>query len=328
MPGFTTHYIIGMKSLSDMTPGPFQESLKRHRFLYQLGLQGPDIFFYNLPLARHRNHRNIGVFMHEAHIERFFRYALLATGQLPPGPQREQAAAWLSGYICHYAGDHIIHPYVYARIGYGPKLKGSAKSLTQSLHCQLENDIDAILLYRYKQKKPSEFNQAASILLTPSEKRFLSVFLSQVITEAYYPDISDRGFAVTPGVILRSIWATQFGCRTLSDPEDRKRRKISRIETMLRRHPVVSNKLVTDNIQDMKWALNSDHEPWANPWDRSLISKQSFSELFQITLEKCHDCFYEFSRLMEQEAAWTEEDIAPLLLKLGNFSLHSGLPVG
>ena len=328
MPGFTTHYIIGMKTLSDFTPGNFRDILLRHRFIYQLGLQGPDIFFYNFPLARHRKHRNIGVFMHEAHIERFFRCLLLHISALDDIVMREEAIAYAAGYIGHYVGDSEIHPYVYARIGHNPKIKGSAKSLTQSLHCQLENDIDAILLERYKNKKPSEFNQSATILLMPSERRFLSRFLSEVINEAYYPARYDRSFFISPSVVARSILATQIGCRTLSDPRESKKRKINRIEVLLHRNPVVSNKLVTDSVSDMKWALNSDHEPWANPWDRSLVSTQSFTELFGLSLLKLHDCFYQFSCLLDRPLPWSDADIRPLLTVLGNFSLHSGLPVG
>ena len=328
MPGFTTHYIMGMKALHDFLPGDFQDMVNRHRFIFQLGLQGPDIFFYNVPLARHRNHRNIGVFMHEAHIEKFFRCLMLSISRVESPQKREQAVAYAAGYMCHYIGDSIVHPYVYARIGHNPKIKGSAKTLTQSLHCQLENDIDAILLLRYKQKKPSEFNQAASILLTPSEKFFLSDFLSKVITEAYYPPIYDKRFTVSRGIVSRSIWATQFGCKTLSDPEERKKRKINRLETILGRHPVLANKLVTDSISDMRWALNSDHEPWANPWDRSLVSTQSFTDLFHQCLMKCRDCYYQFELLLEKPVPWSEEDIRPLLTALGNYSFHSGLPVG
>ncbi|MDO4265556.1 MAG: zinc dependent phospholipase C family protein [Eubacteriales bacterium] len=328
MPGFTTHYIIGIKSLSEFPPGAFQDVLKQHRYIYQLGLQGPDIFFYNIPLARHRNHRNIGVFMHEAHIETFFRTLFLAISDIEDDQKRGQAIAYAAGYICHYVGDSIIHPYVYARIGHDPKQKGSEKSRTTSLHCQLENDIDAILLYRYRQKRPSEFNQATSILLSPSEKKFLSQFLSSVITKAYYPSIYDKKYYVSPGVVARSIWATQIGCRMLSDPLERKKQKINYIETLLGRSPIVSNKLVTDSISDMRWALNSEHEYWANPWDRSLVSSQSFPELFQIALGKCRDCFFQLSQLSEKPLPWSEEDIRPLLTVLGNYSFHSGLPVG
>ena len=47
--------------------------ISKYRWLYQLGLQGPDIFFYNLPILRHRDYRNVGTHMHESHVNLFFR---------------------------------------------------------------------------------------------------------------------------------------------------------------------------------------------------------------------------------------------------------------
>lgn len=328
MPGFTTHYIIGMKALSDFPPGEFRSVLLRHRFLYQLGLQGPDIFFYNIPLARHRNHRNIGVFMHEAHIERFFRCLLHAISLCEEPLKREMAVSYAAGYMCHYIGDSVIHPYVYSRIGHDPKLFGREKMRSTALHCQLENDIDAILLNRYRNKKPSEFNQAASIRLTARETRFLSEFLGSVITKAYYPSVYDRRFTVSRGMVARSIFAARLGCLTLSDPKERKKSRINYLENLIGSSPVVSEKLVTDHISDESWALNTAHEAWANPWDRSLVSTQSFSELFLLCLGKCRDCYSRFALLLEKPSPWSEEDITPLLRALGNFSFHSGLPVG
>ena len=44
MPGFTTHYILGMKSYNDLPNLPLKRIIAKYRWLYQLGLQGPDIF--------------------------------------------------------------------------------------------------------------------------------------------------------------------------------------------------------------------------------------------------------------------------------------------
>ena len=54
MPGFTTHYILGMKAYNDMPQNNLKFIIAKYRWLYQLGLQGPDMFFYNLPILRHR----------------------------------------------------------------------------------------------------------------------------------------------------------------------------------------------------------------------------------------------------------------------------------
>lgn len=45
MPGFTTHYILGMKAYNDMPQNNLKFIIAKYRWLYQLGLQGPDMFF-------------------------------------------------------------------------------------------------------------------------------------------------------------------------------------------------------------------------------------------------------------------------------------------
>ena len=52
MPGFTTHYLFGVKNLKQLErEADCQELVYRIRgdqTVFQLGLQGPDIFFYHL----------------------------------------------------------------------------------------------------------------------------------------------------------------------------------------------------------------------------------------------------------------------------------------
>ena len=158
MPGFTTHYIMGMKAYNDMPSNTLKHIISKYRWLYQLGLQGPDMFFYYIPALRHRDYRNVASYMHEHHVQEFFECYLKETAKIPFRQQREQAIAYFCGYLCHYIGDSICHPYVYGRIQYdidNPSMAHHGK------HAELENDIDALLLRRYKKKKPSEFNQAA-----------------------------------------------------------------------------------------------------------------------------------------------------------------------
>ena len=116
MPGFTTHYILGMKAYNDMPQNNLKFIIAKYRWLYQLGLQGPDMFFYNLPILRHRDHRNIGSYMHEHHVNDFFRCAFTRLSKIESRQQREEGLAFLCGFISHYIGDSICHPYVYGRI--------------------------------------------------------------------------------------------------------------------------------------------------------------------------------------------------------------------
>lgn len=195
MPGFTTHYILGMKAYNDMPQNNLKFIIAKYRWLYQLGLQGPDMFFYNLPVLRHRDHRNVGSYMHEHHVNDFFRCAFTRLSKIESRQQREEGLAFLCGFISHYIGDSICHPYVYGRIHYDAEHPTAA---CHGLHARLENDIDALLLMKYKKKKPSQFNQAATICLNGMETQFISRFLSSCLNDAFYP-LSRQSLSGIPG---------------------------------------------------------------------------------------------------------------------------------
>ena len=107
MPGFTTHYIIGMKAYNDLKNNQLKHIIAKYRWLYQLGVQGPDIFFYNIPILRHRDYRNVGSYMHEAHVGDFFRCCLAHISQIRSRQQKEQAIAYFPGiYQLHLLTDN------------------------------------------------------------------------------------------------------------------------------------------------------------------------------------------------------------------------------
>lgn len=324
MPGFTTHYIMGIKAYNDLPANPLKHIISKYRWLYQLGLQGPDIFFYYIPILRHRDNRNVGSYMHEHHVRKFFENYLKETARISSKQQREQALAYFCGYICHYIGDSICHPFVYGRIRYdiaNPSMEH------HGLHAELENDIDALLLRQYKKKKPSEFNQAATICLNGMETQFISRLLSTCINETYYPITYQNNFQVSPSMVHRSIVALRFGCRTLSDPSGRKRVGLELMESILHKKPAASRKLVTDQVIDPRKSLNLDHETWCNPWKKQMASDRSFLELFYQSMAKCKLVYYLINQSITSGLPPEEMDFQAAIEELGNYSYHSGLPV-
>ena len=49
MPGYVTHYIFGREVYHNLKNNSLKKNLYYNRAAYGLGLQGPDIFLYNLP---------------------------------------------------------------------------------------------------------------------------------------------------------------------------------------------------------------------------------------------------------------------------------------
>ncbi len=130
--------------------------------------------------------------------------------------------AFLCGFICHY----LEIPSAILMSMDGSAMMYRIGGYYHGLHAKLENDIDALLLKKYKKKKPSQFNQAATICLNGMETQFISVFLSDCINDAFYRLSSKNHYQVTAGMIHRSILAMRFGCRTLADPNSRKKDRI------------------------------------------------------------------------------------------------------
>ena len=324
MPGFTTHYIFGMKAYNDMPFTPLKHTIAKYRWLYQLGLQGPDMFFYNIPILRHRDYRNVGSYMHEHKVNAFFECCLRRIGTIRSRQQQEEAISYLAGFINHYIADSICHPYVYGRIGYPVD---APTSMHHGMHAHLENELDAILLWKYKKKKPSEFNQTATICLNGQEIQFISHFLASCINETYYPITYRNNFQVTPAMVPRSIWALRFGCRTRSDKNGKKKFGIAQVESIFVNHPVASAKMVTDSVTDYRSSCNLNHEAWGNPWDPTRVSTASFVDLFHETLDKCSRVYALLNSAVTDNMPLDKQDLSPLLAELGNESYHSGLPV-
>lgn len=326
MPGFTTHYLFGVKAYNDLPNNYLKYLISKYRWLYQLGLQGPDIFFYNIPIIRHRDYRNVGSYMHEYHVSDFFRNYLKQLAEISSRQQREQALSYYAGFLCHYVADSICHPFVYGRIQYRTDGRGAQ---FHGLHAELENDIDALLLRKFKKKKPSEFNQAATICLNGQEIQFISRFLCRCINDTYYQITEKNNFQITDGIVSRSIYATRFGGRLLSDPAGRKRNAIHFFESIFLKNPVASKKLVTDAApKHVRQTLNLDHEVWCNPWDERLASSASFVDLYRQTLQKCHLVYYRLNAVITNELPLSEQDLTAFLEELGNYSYHSGLDIG
>lgn len=324
MPGFTTHYILGMKAYNELPNNQLKYRIAKYRWLYQLGLQGPDMFFYNIPILRHRDYRNVGSYMHEHHISDFFKRYIRNLEEISSRQQREAGLAYFCGYLSHYIGDSICHPYVYGRIGYDAK---HPTNHSHGLHAALENDIDALFLMRYKKKKPSQFNQAATICLNGMELQFICQFLAKCINETYYPITYRNNFQVTPAMVHRSIVAMRFGVRTLADPSGKKKDRIASVEKIFIKNPVAANKIVSDVVSNPRKVLNLDHEIWCNPWDQRLASRASFPELFRQSLVKNCDVLALMNIIITDTPERSPENLERLLNELGSYSYHSGLAV-
>ena len=106
MPAAYTHYRFGRDVLR-LLPPEKRQVISGHRALYDIGLHGPDIYFFYRPLTDNAVAR-MGHSLHRQTGATVLRRMAALLAQAPS----EAATAYLYGFLCHFALDSACHGYV------------------------------------------------------------------------------------------------------------------------------------------------------------------------------------------------------------------------
>lgn len=315
MPGFTTHYLFGLNTYRSLEYMKLKKKLREHHAAYSLGLQGPDIFFYFLPCYLVHSD-NIGSTAHEKRTGLFLQHLLESRKLFPDREEQRIAEAYIAGFIGHYMLDKTCHPYIYWKSKFQEK-----NSRYHGAHMRLEADIDAELLLFYKHKLPSKFRPESTIVMTVSQRRTIAAVLNYAYARTY-PEL---GIHYT--TMHCAICSMQLGVRALRDSSGRKKVLVRKLEGMILGYPLLSSMIPSDRLCFSFDPLNVLHREWHNPWDKSLISRDSFFDLMEDAQEKYASVLGQLEEIFSLgEHMGTENEKADRLLEmLGNKSYHSGL---
>lgn len=166
MPSTYAHRRFGADVLAQL-PAPMQEMIGRHRELYDIGLHGPDLFFYYHALRSNPVSR-MGFGMHEEPGRVFFAHA---QDCLKKAEDPEAALAYVLGFLCHFALDSTCHPYVERTV-----------RDTGISHNEIETALDCALV-RLDGKDPTKFFTAGHIHPTGENARVIQQFFDAVTPE-------------------------------------------------------------------------------------------------------------------------------------------------
>lgn len=152
MPSHYAHYRFGREVFLGLPP-ELKRPAQRFRRLFDVGLQGPDPFFYynillSTPVGR------LGKKYHAMPGNEFFAMACRRYRQDPS----EGALAYLYGLLGHYCLDSRCHPFINAAAAEG----------TVS-HIALETDFDRFLLTLDGEESPQTFDGSRYLKLTKGE---------------------------------------------------------------------------------------------------------------------------------------------------------------
>lgn len=189
MPSTYAHYRFGAQILPAM-PAEIRRTVDRFRRLFDVGLHGPDIFFYYLPVTStgndlaHKYHMQSG----KDFFSRVCRMVRLEGS--------EAAQSYLYGVLCHYALDSVCHPFIHAECVEDP-----------ALHVRMEAEFDRFLLESDGKTPACDQDLSPHIQLTPGECETVAKF---------YPGATARG-------IQGGVRNMAFLVRILSQPDGAKR---------------------------------------------------------------------------------------------------------
>ncbi|MBO4920253.1 MAG: zinc dependent phospholipase C family protein [Erysipelotrichaceae bacterium] len=105
MPTTYTHWHFGQECI-EILPDELKKTVNDHRDLYDIGVHGPDIFFYDL---LHKDISSYASAAHEIAAKEFFDNARDAYAQ---HSEKEEMIAYLLGFLSHFVLDSSTHGYV------------------------------------------------------------------------------------------------------------------------------------------------------------------------------------------------------------------------
>ena len=213
MPAFYTHYRFGCDVLKQL-PEDIRSICTAHRGLFDIGLHGPDIYFFYRPVLPNKVNR-IGYAAHK----RSGRYFLQrAQKVIASAHDKDAARAYFYGLLCHFTLDSICHPYIH-----------TAMKEFNVTHAATETAFDRALLLK-DGKDPQHFDPCGHFEVNTRN--------AAVITPFYTPE-------ATVALTEKSISSMVFYGRVLFTPNKALRRAIDTGLYITFHHDAIADMMMT-----------------------------------------------------------------------------------
>ena len=305
MPGFLTHYLAG-QNLLGRARDETKQILNEHEKLFNLGCQGPDIFFYYFPGLMYKQTRGFGTVMHNSNLGLF----ILDMANICKTNNARDVFAYTCGYIMHYALDSTSHPYVFART----TTEGASSIKNGADHRIFETAIDILMLKRLRGKNPNDFVHADLIKAPKPSLRSSADAVSSAAAKVYSRTISKgKTYSAMKFMILFT--------KLLQSKKGRRKKVLNFFEKITIKEPLFSS-MMHDQDTNLD-VLNLDKQSWQAPWEGAVPKNHSFIEMFDASVSEAVgicNVMYDF--------VYGESKESELHEILGNKSLKTGISIG
>ena len=273
MPAMITHYLLGRRLL----PLSGLPAIRRQD-AFLLGNQGPDMlyFFRAYPWLLGKPGLPMGNALHEVQPSKLVD---LLRDILEETPREDRAVvqSYIQGFLCHYAADRMIHPFV----GYWQdQLKELRPDYAQDdnpYHYYIESALDTLLLHH----ENGEYVTAFSLTKVMPEKNkpleaAIARFYQRLLQKALGETLSEKQLRhLVPDMRQSMMFMT--------DSTELKGKAIRFYERLRKKGAWYSALLRTKEVTDLDYP-NLKHRLWLK--GDAQVSKQDFYELCDDVVEQ------------------------------------------
>lgn len=174
MPAVAAHYYFGHEVLK-LLPEEIQSKINQNMSAFNLGLQGPDLFFFYKPLRKNR----VTEYAHHIHSSAA-DYIISNAAKSIKKSNDMRALAYIIGYGCHFILDSSLH-------GEISKIAPDDKE-----HKFLEAEIDRQIIKKYYNNEPNKFKRYELVEINKSASEWLKTIYEEISTQDI--KISLKGF--------------------------------------------------------------------------------------------------------------------------------------
>jgi hypothetical protein len=271
MPATITHSFFA-KDVYDILPKDIKNSLDISRT--KMFAQSTDsLMFYNLfsilPGKKIRHFQN---YFHTHQSQEFFINLLrfIHDNKI----KDKDVYSFLVGFICHYALDSTLHPYIVYKTGMFIKGKPNTYKYN-NVHTFMETFIDNDMVRRREKINPYRFNLSrycfdiypfSANLDKAINYTFYNTFQIKDLAKLYYKSLKQMRYSLR--IFRKDVYGIKKNIYKLIDTFTT--RGCFRFEAVSYHYP----------LEDRHNFLNSNHNMWRNPVQYDLTSTESFVDLY------------------------------------------------
>lgn len=271
MPATVMHAYFS-KDVYDILPDDIRKKLSLKR-CKMFGQSTDSLMFYNLfSLLPGKSIRKFQNYFHTHKSQEFFLNLLRFIKD--NNIKDEDTYSFLVGFICHYALDSTMHPYIIYKTGSMKKNDPNSYKYN-NIHCFMETFLDNDMIKRREKTNPYKFNYSnfcfdtrkfSDNLKRTINYTFYNTFKIKDMSQIYYKSLKQMNLSLL--LFRKDSYGIKKNIYKFIDTFTSK--STFRFEAVSYHY----------SLEDRHNFLNSHHNLWRNPVKYELTSTESFVDLY------------------------------------------------